>query len=317
MQPWYSLARDRLRELRQDPRGWGYCVRDIPYPEPTALACLALLAVEGEPVPLDTLELIDASAEWLVDIQQADGAVGVAERLPSLCWPTACAALLWSQLPTYQRPLASALRWLQQCEQSTQYTSTDRILGRRARRGAWPWIEATRSWLEPAGMAILALCRNQLVGHQLIADGVRWILARSVTNGGWHQDTTMGAVPARPPQVEPTGISLLALRAAGLTETQEVTRACHYLQCVLPHSSTPEALGWGLLGYLAWRPRPLDAPQWLSRAYAEAAGVADAPVGLALLILADRPGTLSLLGVSPALQEVPPELPFVPELLGV
>jgi hypothetical protein len=277
---------------------------------------LALLAAEGAPVPLDTLELIDASAEWLANVQQADGAVGVAERLPALCWPTACAALLWSQLPHYQRPLAHALRWLQQCEQSAQHTSTDRILGRRPRRGAWPWIEATRSWLEPAGMAILALCRNQLAGHQRIADSVRWILARSVASGGWNQGTAARAIPARPPQAEPTGIMLLALRAAGLRETEEVTKACHYLECTLPHTLTPESLSWGLLGYLAWRPRPLDAPQWLSHAHADAPGVADCPVSLALLILADRPGTFSLLGVSPALTEATPALTLVPELLG-
>jgi hypothetical protein len=279
-----------------------------------------LLAVEDEPVPLDTLELIDAGAEWLADIQQADGAVGVAEQLPALCWPTACAALLWSQLPTYQRPLARALRWLQQCQQSSQHTSSDRILGRRLRRGAWPWIEATRSWLEPAGMAILALCRNQLAGHQRITESVQWVLERSVAGGGWSQDTAARAMRERPAQVEPTGIMLLALRAAGLAETHEVTQACHYLEnalAAMPDTLAPEVLSWGLLGYLAWRPRPLDAPLWLSHAHAHAPGVADCPVGLALLILADRPATLSLLGISPLPGETTPTPTIVPELLGI
>ena len=110
---------------------------------------------------------------------------------------------------------------------------------------------------------------------------------------------------------------LLALRAAGLTETEEVTKACHYLEDAMPHTLAPELLSWGLLGYMAWRPRPLDASQWLSHSYADAPGVADSPVGLALLILADRPGTFPLVGVSPALRETPPTHTLVPELLGV
>ena len=315
-QCWHSLALDRLLELRRDPRGWGHCAQDVPYPEPTVLACLALLSADDEPVPPDMLELIDESAQWLADLQQVDGAVGVAEEFPSLCWPTACAALLWSQLSHYQRPLADALRWLQQCEECAQHSSDDEVLYDRPAMGAWPWIDTTRDWLEPTSMAILALCRNQLAGHQRIAEGVRWILERSLVSGGWNLGTTALSSVEQPPQVEPTGMVLLALRAAGLSETEEVTRACHYLAGVMPHIVAPEILSWGLLGYLAWRPRPLGAEQWLGRSYEHAPGLADSPTGLALLILAARPATCSLLGVSPVREETAPAHQPLPELLG-
>jgi hypothetical protein len=316
MPSWHSVARDRLLKLRRNPRGWGHGAEDVPYPEPTVLACLALLSADDEPVPPDTLERIEASAQWLADLQQEDGAVGVAEEFPSLCWSTACAALLWSRLSHYERPLADALRWLQQCEEFDQHASDDEVLCYRPAMGAWPWIEATGSRLEPASMAVLALCRNQLAGHQRIADSVRWILERSLAGGGWNLETTALSSAEQPPQAEPTGMVLLALRAAGLPETEEVTRACHYLSCVMPHTAAPEDLSWGLLGYLAWRPRPLGAEQWLGRSYERATGLADSPAGLAMLILAAHPATLALLGVSPARQEAAPAHELLPELLG-
>ena len=71
---------------------------------------------------------MDASAQFLAGLQQPDGAVGVAAGLATPCWPTAFAALLWSQLPYYRRPLADALRWLQQREACAVRTSDEEVL---------------------------------------------------------------------------------------------------------------------------------------------------------------------------------------------
>jgi len=315
MQPWYASARNRLLDLRQHPWGWGASVaRELPRPEPTALACLALLAADDQPTSLDTLELIDASAEWLGDLQQADGAVGGTPDLPEMCCPTACAALLWSQFSAYQRPLAAALRWLQQCDPSAPHAPAHALPGYPPRRGAWFWNEPPGGALDPAGIAILALCRNQLTGHQRIIESVEWILARASHSDGWHAGPDRRERSNQVSDVGYTGTLLLTLRAAGLAETEQVTQACHFLEDALPDTREPERLAWGLLGYMAWRARHLDASDWLHRAYIAAPDVADSPIGLAMLILADRPATFPLLGVRPALPEATPR--FVWELLG-
>lgn len=316
-QAWYSLARDHLTRLWRDPCGWGDGAQDPPCPEPTVLACLALLSADDESALPDTLEMVDASAQWLSERQRADGAVGTVDEPPSLCRSTACAALLWGQLLHYRRPLANALRWLQQCDELAPEAEDDEVLGHCPTQGAWLPSGARCSLLEPAAIAILSLCRNQLAGHQRITDTLRRILEQSLASGGWHARTAIPSSAENAAGVVPTGMVLLALRAAGLAESEEVTRACRYLEGAMPHALSPGVLSWGLLGYLAWRPRPAGAPQWLSQCYADTPDVAASPAGLALLMLADRPRTFSLLGISPAGDEAMTAHLLLPEFLAV
>ncbi|MHB8969478.1 MAG: hypothetical protein ACYC3X_00765 [Pirellulaceae bacterium] len=316
---WHLAARDRLLALRGDRVGWGYDADGAPYTEPTVLACLALLAADEGRLAPDTLELVDASAQFLVGLQQPDGAVGVAAGLATPRWPTAFAALLWSQLPCYRRPLADALRWLQQREANEIRTSDEEVLSGATTTCSWPSLGGFRSRTEPAGVAILTLSRNQLAGHPRIAEGVRWLLARSLAAGGWNMEDAALPGHAPYPRVGPTGIVLLALRATGLSMTSEVTRACHYLARVLPQVEAPEILSWGLLGYAAWQPRPAAAQRWLYRSYTRAPGLADSPASLAMLVLAASPASYPLLGVCAAARAESRQALHEPlsELLGV
>ncbi len=318
LRPWPMAARDRLLELRANRTGWGYNAEGVPYSEPTVLACLALLAADGDLPAPETLELVDASAQFLAGLQQPDGAVGVAEGIATPGWPTAFAALLWSQLPHYRRPLADALRWLQQRESCTVPRSDEELLSGEAALRSWPAVGGIRGRTQPTGLAILALCRNQLAGHPRIADGVRWLLARSLARGGWNTEEATSSGPAPYAHAGPTGIILLALRAAGLARTAEVARACHYLARILPQVESPEILSWGLLGYSVWQPRPAAARHWLHRSYTSAPGVTDSPTRLALLVLAASSATYPLLGVAAARAETRPNQPEPPsELLHV
>ena len=161
----------------------------------------------------------------------------------------------------------------------------------------WPSVGGIRGRTEPTGLAIMALCRNQLAGHPRIADGVRWLLARSLASGGWNTEEATSSGPEPYAHAGPTGIILLALCAAGLAKTAEVMRACHYLARILPQVESPEILSWGLLGYSVWQPRPAAARHWLHRSYTRAPGLADSPTRLALLVLAASSATYPLLGV--------------------
>ena len=148
-------------------------------------------------------------------------AVGGTPDLPEMCCPTACAALLWSQFSAYQRPLAAALRWLQQCDPSAPHAPAHALPGYPPRRGAWFWNEPPGGALDPAGIAILALCRNQLTGHQRIIESVEWILARASHSDGWHAGPDRRERSNQVSDVGYTGTLLLTLRAAGLATPPE------------------------------------------------------------------------------------------------
>jgi len=235
-------------------------------------------------------------------LQQPDGAVGISADFPKPRWATAFAALLWSQSRRHDRSLAPALRWLQQREGHTWANAKDGVLGHDTSIPGWPWVAGTHPWLEPTGISMLALCRNQLAGHQRIRDGVRMILDRAVATGGWNvgNSSTFGRVLRAQPA--PTGIALLALKAAGHEETPTVTRACHYLHGALVRTRSPESLGWGLMGLQAWRPRPGDAETWLWESASNSRALASAPMRIALLLMAASRTSLERLGVQPARQ---------------
>lgn len=308
---WTSAAFEHLLALQCGREGWGYRRQGPPYTEPTALGCLALLAARTPTRKAPWTSLVHASADWLAGLQSPDGSVGVSQHRPTPSWPTAYAALLWSQLlPAYRSPLARALCWLQQCEGAAATPTEEQVLGRYPANRGWPWVVGHPSWLEPTGLAMLALCRNQLAGHQRIREGSQLILSATHASGGWHRRG--GERPAHELPADPaaTGIALLALRGAGEIEHQAVTNACDYLSQVLPRNRNVESLAWGLLGWMAWRPAPGDADRWLGECYQAACQLELAPARLALLLLAASPLTLALLGVTTALPPEPVERTF-------
>ncbi len=297
---WISSSVDQLLRLRVADVGWGYRGEGSAYCEPTAMACLALLAASDEQPVEETAELVATSAAWLAELQQPDGALGISAELSKPRWPTAYAALLWSQIPGYEKPLARALCWIQQREGHTFAKTKECVLGHDTSIPGWPWVAGTHPWLEPTGMAMLALCRSQLTGHQRIRDGVRMILDRAIATGGWNMgNSSVFGTPLRP-QGGPTGIALLALRAALHEETPSVTRACQYLYESLPAIRSPETLGWGLLGLRAWRPKPAAADDWLRESSDNTMALHNSPIRLATLLLAASSTTLSRLGVQAA-----------------
>jgi hypothetical protein len=281
------------------------------------LACLALLATADGTPSLETWESVDACAEYLSRLQQSDGAVGIAAGIGTPHWPTAYAALLWSQIPGYDRPLACALRWLQQDGRAARYSSDELVVG-----GDIVWwsdgpLRAAEARIIPASIAVLALCRNQLAGHVRVQDGVRWLLEGALPHGGWAAENSVQVEGRTYPQASATGIALLALRAANLDELQVVTDACHYLARVLASTDSPTMFGWAWLGYHAWRSRTAESWQWLSRVMQWPIARAEDPAGLAMLLLAGSPDALTLLGVSPATNASSCAAGLAQELLGI
>jgi len=290
MNDWTARARSELLRLRDRCGAWGYRTDRGPCVEPTALACLGLWSCRGSSPPEAEPGAIQRGADWLQSLQGADGSLGVAPSLPSPCWATSHAILLWNALemhaPARRRAAASLL------EQKGNPIAVDAayigsVVGHDPTLVGWPWIEGTHSWIEPTAMAILALDREGQGNHPRVAEGMRVVLNRALAQGGWNYGNTSVFGRQLRPQPGPTGLALLALAArAHKVRPRSVDPAIAYLRRTLPEVRAPISLGWGLLGLRAWNACPAEAADWLRESYSLHAGRRDVTTGLSLLLLA-------------------------------
>ena len=84
---WIHSILDRL----EDAANWGYFAGESPASEPVALAVLALTS-HGRAAAAER------AARWLIDIQQANGSLGISATESSPQWPTSLAILAWQSV---------------------------------------------------------------------------------------------------------------------------------------------------------------------------------------------------------------------------
>lgn len=290
---WPEHASRELAGLARPAGAWAYRRGGSPSVEPTALAALALLARTPENPP----PAAAAAAAWLLSAQQPDGSLGLSPSQPTLGWTTPLAVLLWHALRSDDAPARRACDWLLAQKGQTLPRSEDpgNVAGHDTTLVGWPWVVDTHSWLEPTALAVLALGVAGRAGHPRVTEGLRLIRNRAVEGGGWNYGNR--AVFGRPLRAQPgpTGLALIALAALD-RRTPEVDHAIAYLEATLPGVRAPLSLGWGLLGLRAWGVRTGRAADWLAEAWADVDGRPDAAPRLALLLLADAPDSLRLLG---------------------
>jgi hypothetical protein len=292
---WVDTARRALLELRRPDSGWGYDPDGTTCVEPTALACLALLATQGEKDGGATLRAVAGAANWLVRLQKPAGSTGVSAELDIPEWPTVYAILVWANQGGHAQELGNATGWLIRARGDT-FEQNPEVVGTDATIVGWPWVEGTYSWLEPTAMAVLALRRQGLTNHDRVREGLRLIRDRAIATGGWNIGCNTVYGKDLMPQPAETGIALLAL--SGLQEREGIVdRACSYLQRTLPGVRSAQSLCWGVLGLAAWGFRPHEAGEWLEQAYSVAVRRSYQPLQFAYLLLASTDRSLVLLGV--------------------
>ena len=292
---WTDDARRRLLDLRRGPGAWGYRARSAPAVEPTSLAGLALLAIEGGSDEGRAAAL--ASARRLASIRRPDGSLGVTDALDEPGWPTSFAMLLWSALGGFEAERSAATGWLVRLEGTTIGRIKDDPMGHDASIVGWPWVAGTHSWVEPSAIAVLALAREGKADHPRVREGARLLLDRAIPGGGWNLgNPVVFGTPLRP-LPGPSGLALLALSSLD-RRSKVVESAISYLRAALAETLAPASLGWGLLGLRAWGAEPPEASEWLASSF-EKASTRDARMAeLALLLLAAGPRSMEVLGIS-------------------
>jgi hypothetical protein len=294
-------VRGELARVRGAGWAWSYRRGQAPSVEPTAVACLGLVA-SGDPGSLSAdLRVCHEAANWMISIAREDGSVPPSRELHTPGWPTPYAMLLWKGLGGYEAARRRAASWLLRLagQSVPRAPGAHPVIGHDASLIGWPWIEQTHSWLEPTALAILAVCREGLGDHPRVRAGVALILDRALDDGGWNYGGKAVFGRTLRPQPGPTGLALLAL-AAVRVESEAISKAAAYLRATLPGIRSAVSLGWGVLGLRAHNACPADDIEWLNQSYERFAGRSDAALALSVLLLASGERSLELLGAQSA-----------------
>lgn len=297
---WPQEARRELRELAATPAGWSYRRGSSPHAEPTALACLALLATRPSPSEDPAAALVTSAADWLAKSQQADGSIGIAESVPRPGWMTPYALLVWKALGTHESESRKAVAWLLATKGRALDPRDDpsHIAGHDVTIVGWPWVANTHSWLEPTALAVLALGAAGFQSHPRVREGLRLIRDRVIDTGGWNYGNKAVFGRSLRPQPGPTGLALLAL-AGTEKRSPDIDRAIHYLDRALTGLQAAASLSWGLIGLRAWDAWPDNGMNWLAGSCSRVHGRPEAAPRLAALLLASSKNALELFGRGP------------------
>jgi hypothetical protein len=251
--------------------------------------CWAILALSNDPANQD---LIMRGRARLAAGQLPDGRVCVSRNHPEAIWPTSLAVFAWHQSQEFHKNQALAAQFLLSSSGlHWPRKANSPIAGDSSLKG-WPWIANTYSWVEPTGLAMMALKLAGYGSQARVQEGARLLLDRQLPDGGWNYGNTIIFGEELRPMPLSTGIALNALK--GETPLEPIQRSLTYLKSRVTSLSTPRSLGWSLLGLGAWQARPQQAETLIynSLKNQERYGVYDTS-SLALLLVAFKsPGGL-------------------------
>lgn len=272
---WHS---DLIERLAASTPG-GYRVDGEIASEPTALAGLALhKGYQGDRAR--------RAAEWLVEHQAKNGAVGVTSTQNTPRWPTSLAILLWQSIGErnrYAEPIARAVAWTLHDRGETHVQRP--YVGHDTTLVGWSWAANTHSWLEPTAMFVLALKSVGQSQHPRTREAVRLLVDRLLPQGGCNYGNTIVLGQELLPHVQPTGIVMMAL-ADEPNADPRVELSLQYLERELSAETTTASLCYGLLGLAAFHRAPADRFVWLEAAYLRTSGQDASPYKRALIALA-------------------------------
>jgi len=226
-------------------------------PDATAWAIIALqlCGVEGQ--------RLHFARQRLAASQLEDGRVVLSADQPGSFWPTPLAAMAWHKSPEFTHSESRAASFLLKMTGNHFKRTAASPAGHDTAIKGWPWTEDTHSWVEPTSLAMIALRVTGCGGDKRIAEGVRLLLDRQLSRGGWNygNTTVFGTELAALP--ESTGLALAAL--PGLADKRDVSRSIARLKDTIKTLTTPFSLGWAILGLSAWGERPRDANALIDR----------------------------------------------------
>jgi hypothetical protein len=246
---------------------WTYRASRESAAEPAAWTAIAL-AAHG------LAEAAMRAAQWLANLQQADGAVGVSAAEAEPRWPTSLAMLAWTAVDRagdggrFTRNVQSAARWAlnnrgKPAPRSPQIGHDTQLVG-------WSWAADTHAWLEPSCFFVMGLRAAGFGHHPRVREGVRLIVDRLLPAGGANYGNTIVLGQPLLPHVQPTGVAMLALCGENVHD-RRVGTSLDFLERSLRAGTAPASLAFACLGLMARGRRPEESGEWIAAALNDAA----------------------------------------------
>lgn len=276
--PWLN---DALEVLVRSDR-WGYHTGSPSASEPAAFVAMALIA-NGH------FRAANRPLQFLADMQQSDGHLGVFADQSTPGWPTSLAILAWSkadageQEPKFTEQIGRAVDWTLSVEGKPLDRQDD--MGHDTTLIGWPWVDGTHSWMEPTAFAVMALKATDHGDHPRTREAARLIIDRLLPDGGCNYGNTLVLGQELRPHVQPSGIALAAIADEG-NSGGRIGRTKDYLLQNLSHETTAASLSFAVLGLKAWGVNSMDLNGWLHSAAERTLRRDASPYKLALLALA-------------------------------
>ena len=220
-------------------------------PDATAWAVLAFKACKKD------ADIIQQLQTRLAAEQLDDGRVCISQKFPDAFWPTSLAILSWHGSTEHAGSQSRAVNFLLNTFGRNWQRKPDSPVAHDTSIKGWPWIENTHSWVEPTGLALIALRTSGYEKHPRAIEAIKLLLDRQLLKGGWNYGNTIVFGKQLHSMPGPTGIALQAL--AVLVPREQIENSLIYLKTTVKKLYTPFALGWSLLGLSAWNERPVDS----------------------------------------------------------
>jgi hypothetical protein len=134
-------------------------------------------------------------------------------------------------------------------------------------------------------MNLLALKQTGHESHRRAREAARLLFDRLLPSGGCNYGNTVVFGQELRPQLEPTGVCLLAL-CGEADQNGRLAKSIAYVERELNAKTTTASLCYGLLGLAAQGRYPTAAGEWLAAATQRVIARDPAPYKLALLTLA-------------------------------
>jgi hypothetical protein len=231
-----------LVQHRNRDGGWSYYPSKASRLEPTCWALLALSRHGSRPPGVDVISQWPRRAGWLTD----------APRIPANYAFNALAALTLHQDAGGRQEAIRLARALAEARGN----SAAPLAAIRQNNGlrAWPWIDATFSWVEPTSLCLLLLkkLRQALpedLARERIAVGESMLLDRACVAGGWNYGGSNAFGKDLPPYVPTTALALLAMQDRPANPT--IARAVRWL--LAEAAREPSALALALIALRVFR----------------------------------------------------------------
>jgi hypothetical protein len=167
-----------LLQTQNQDGGWSYYTGKNSSLEPTIYSVLALAksGTEGE-------RAAQRGLDWLASQTKSNGALSLPGQKDDH-WTTLLYLIPLVQLKAPQDQITKVTNWILEFQSKTiGKTEGNNLDGTIV---GWSWAMNTFGWVEPTSYGVLALKLANHKEHNRVKEGVRFILDRVCTDGGWN-----------------------------------------------------------------------------------------------------------------------------------